>query len=65
MDIREWLPGDNIYDNSVFIPKTFTPGDYNIQIAIVDPATHKPRIKLAIEGKDAEGWYGLGKIRIE
>ena len=64
-DIREWLPGDNIYDNGVFIPKTFTPGDYNLQIAIVDPATHKPTIKLAIEGKDAEGWYGLGKIRIE
>jgi hypothetical protein len=64
-DIREWLPGDNLYDNSVFVPKNFTPGDYNVQIAIVDPLTGKPKIQLAIEGKDAEGWYNLGKIKIE
>jgi hypothetical protein len=64
-DIREWLPGDNLYDNSVFVPKNFTPGDYNVQIAIVDPLTAKPKIQLAIEGKDAEGWYNLGNIKIE
>jgi hypothetical protein len=34
-------------------------------ISLVDPLTGKPKIKLAIEGKDAEGWYPLGKIRIE
>jgi hypothetical protein len=64
-DIREWLPGDNLYDNSVFIPKNFTPGDYNVQIAIVDFVTGKPKIQLAIEGKNADGWYALGKIKIE
>ena len=64
-NIREWLPGDNLYDNVVFIPKNFTPGNYNVQIGIVDPLTGKPKIQLAIEGKDAEGWYGLGKIKIE
>ncbi|MEP7111059.1 MAG: DUF4832 domain-containing protein, partial [Ferruginibacter sp.] len=63
--IREWLPGDNIYDNSVFIPKNFSPGDYEVQAGIVDPLSGKPKIQLAIEGKDAEGWYGLGKIKIE
>jgi hypothetical protein len=64
-DIRDWLPGDNVYDNSVFIPKNFTPGDYNVQVALVDPLTGKPKIQLAIEGKDSEGWYSLGKIKIE
>ena len=58
-------PGDNLYDNSVFIPKNFTPGYYNVQIGIVDPLSGKPKIQLAIEGKDAEGWYELGKIKIE
>jgi hypothetical protein len=59
------LPGDNVYDNSVFIPKNFKAGEYNVQLAIVDPLTHQPRVQLAIEGKDASGWYDLGKIRIE
>ncbi|MEO8762719.1 MAG: DUF4832 domain-containing protein [Ginsengibacter sp.] len=64
-DIREWLPGDNLYDNSVFIPKNFTPGNYTIQIGIVDPLNGKPKIQLAIKGKDSSGWYPLGKLKIE
>jgi len=64
-NIREWMPGDNLYDNSVFIPGNFSPGNYNVQIGIVDPSTGKPKISLAIEGKDTEGWYDLGKIKIE
>lgn len=64
-NITGWLPGDNLYDNSVFIPRTFTPGKYDVQIAIIDPLTGKPKIQLAIEGKDAGGWYDLGKIKVE
>lgn len=64
-DIRHWLPGDNLYDNSVFIPVNFTPGYYDLQLALVDPSTRKPRILLAIEGKNKDGWYDLGKIKIE
>ena len=64
-DIREWLPGDNIYDNSVFIPGNFAEGSYEVQIGIVDPLTHKPKVQLAIEGKDAQGWYHLGEIKVE
>lgn len=64
-DIREWLPGDNIYDNSIFIPKNFTPGYYHVQIGIIDPQTGKPKIQLSIEGKNSEGWYDLGEIKIE
>jgi len=64
-DIREWLPGDNIYNNNIFIPKNFTPGDYHVQVGIVDPLNGKPKVQLAIEGKDNGGWYDLGKIKIE
>jgi len=64
-DIREWMPGDNVYDNSIFIPKNFKPGNYSVEIAIVDPASRKPKVQLAIKGKDAEGWYDLGKIKVE
>ena len=64
-DITTWLPGDNLYDDAVFIPLDIPFGEYNLQIGIVDPQTHKPKVKLAIEGKDAEGWYSLGKIEIQ
>ena len=64
-DIRKWLPGDNLYDSSLAIPATFSAGEYDVRIAIVDPASGKPKIQLAIEGRDAEGWYALGKIKIE
>ena len=64
-DIRKWLPGDNVYDDSIFIPKDLPTGDYDIQVGIVDRQTGKPRVQLAIEGKDGEGWYRLGKIRVE
>jgi hypothetical protein len=40
-------------------------GSYKVQIGIVDPSTRKPKVQLAIEGKDEEGWYNLGKIEIE
>lgn len=63
-DIRKWLPGDNIYDNSVFIPLDMPIGDYELQIGIIDSQSHKPKIKLAIEGRDAEGWYTIGKISV-
>ena len=64
-NIRGWLPGDNLYDNNILIPQNFMPGDYDLQIAIVDPQTGRAKIQLAIEGKNANGWYGLGKIKIE
>ncbi len=64
-DIREWLPGDNLYDDAVVVPGELSPGDYGLSLALVDPSTREPRVRLAIDGKDADGWYGLGKIRIQ
>jgi hypothetical protein len=63
-DIRTWMPGDNLYNNSVFIPANLPDGEYQLSIAIVDPATHQPAIKLAIQGMDSDGWYGLGNVAV-
>jgi hypothetical protein len=63
-DIRTWLPGDNLYDNSVSIPANFPRGEYDLQIGILDPLYNKPRVKLAISGRQPDGWYYLGKIKI-
>lgn len=63
-DITEWLPGDNIYNNSIYIPFEMPVDDYELQVGIVDRQTHEPTVNLAIEGRDAEGWYDVGKINI-
>lgn len=63
-DIRSWLPGDNIYDDAIFIPLDFPTGDYQIQVAILDIQKRKPTVKLAIDGITEDGWYNLGKVRV-
>jgi hypothetical protein len=64
-DITTWLPGDNLYDDGVFVPFDTPPGEYNLQIGIVDIKSHAPKVNLAIEGRDNEGWYTIGKIIIK
>jgi hypothetical protein len=63
-NLKEWLPGDLVYDNSFFIPADFPVGTCDVQVAIVDKIKHEPRINLAINGKGDDGWYQMGKISI-
>jgi hypothetical protein len=62
--LKEWLPGDIVFDDAVFVPLDLPAGVYDVQIALVDRLKHQPRINLAIEGKVGEGWYQLGKINV-
>jgi hypothetical protein len=64
-DIKTWMPGDNIYDDAVFVPLDMPPGEYDLQVGIVDQQSHQPRVQLAIQGKDPTGWYSIGKITIK
>jgi Domain of unknown function (DUF4832)/Beta-galactosidase len=64
-DIRQWLPGDNLYDAAVFLPADMPTGEYNLQIAILDAAARHPKVKLAIAGVQPDGWYHLGKITVQ
>ena len=61
-DITGWLPGDNLYDDAVFLPPDMPEGEYDLEIGILDPRTLKPKVRLAIEGRTTDGWYGLGRI---
>jgi hypothetical protein len=60
--IPKWLPGDNVYDDAIFIPADMPAGEYEVQLALVDRRTHHPKVLLAIEGRNKEGWYSLGKV---
>ncbi len=64
-DIRKWLPGDVIYDSAVVLPADMPAGDYELSLALVDPQSRTPKVQLAIAGRDEEGWYALGTIKVQ
>jgi hypothetical protein len=63
-DIRKWLPGDAVFEDPVFVPDDLPDGDYQLSVALLDPITLQPAIRLAIQGRENDGWYRLGKIHV-
>ena len=65
VDLRKWLPGDSVYDGSLYVDDRLKPGAYRVRAAILDARTELPAIKLAIEGRQPDGWYDLGELHVE
>ncbi|MFK5974476.1 MAG: DUF4832 domain-containing protein [Flavobacteriaceae bacterium] len=63
-NIRNWMPGDIIFEENLYIPLDMPVGEYQVEIALVDPVAYEPRVNLAIQGLNSEGWYTMGKIKI-
>lgn len=64
-DPRKWLPGDAVTDQSIYIDPSLRAKTHKISVALLDPRTGAPAIKLANEGLQADGWYELGEITVE
>jgi hypothetical protein len=64
VDVRKWLPGDAVFDGSLYVPETLPEGTYDFRVAMLDPRTSKPAVRLAIAGRDSDGWYSEGQIRV-
>ena len=65
VDVRQWLPGDDVFDATLYVPDTLKSRKYRLRVGVLDPRTRQPAIQLAIEGKQPDGWYDLGEIQIE
>ena len=65
VDVRKWLPGDAVFDGTLYVPKTLKPGTYQLRVGILDPRTETPAIRLAIQGRQPDGWYDLGSITLQ
>lgn len=63
-DLRSWLPGDNLYDSAVAVPKGLEAGEYDLVIGVLSERVDEPRVRLAIEGRRDDGWYSLGRITV-
>jgi len=64
VDVRKWLPGDAVFDGSLFVPESVKPGAHRLQVALLSPRSSQPAIRLAIAGRQPDGWYDLGTIEI-
>jgi len=64
VDLKKWLPGDQVFDGPLYVPESVKPGSHKIRVGILDARTGEPAIHLAIEGRQADGWYELGAIDI-
>jgi Domain of unknown function (DUF4832)/Beta-galactosidase len=61
-DVTKWLPGDSVVDESLYIPRDLAAGTYHLRVALLDPETRAPAIRLGIQGRQPDGWYDLGSI---
>jgi hypothetical protein len=64
VDVRKWLPGDAVFDGALYVPETVKPGAHRLRVAMLDPRTGQPAIRLAIAGRQPDGWYDLGAIQV-
>ncbi len=64
VDVRRWLPGDAVFDGTVYVPESLAPGTYRLSVALLDPRTELPAVRLAIQGRREDGWYELGELQI-
>lgn len=64
-NLRTWLPGDIVYDENLYIPLHMPVGKYQLDVAVVDPLSYEPRVKLAIAGITKDGWYPMGEIVVK
>jgi hypothetical protein len=63
-DLRTWLPGDIVFEEKLYIPHDMPPGEYKLEVGIVDPVAFSPRVKMAIGGVNEDGWYAMGRIKV-
>jgi hypothetical protein len=63
-ELLNWLPGDIVDEESLYIPFDMPVGTYQLEVGIVSPVSFEPRVKLAISGKTEDGWYPMGEIEV-
>jgi len=65
IDTTQWLPGKAEVTATLQIPATLKPGLYTLGVALIDPDTQTPAIRLAIDAPQTERLYRVGELRVE
>ncbi|AKT37859.1 DUF4832 domain-containing protein [Chondromyces crocatus] len=65
LDVRDLLPGDSVWEGALRLPRVLPHGPVTLRLALLDPRSREPAIRLAIEGRESDGWYNLGSLIVE
>ena len=63
--IRRWPPGNKKIEAVLRLPVAIQPGKYQLAVGVVEPESRTPAVRLAIAGRDSEGWYPLSHVEIK
>jgi len=64
LSVRGWLPGTHSTEASFELPPTRRAGRYELAIGVVDPGHDRPAVRLAVVGRDADGWYPVSHFEV-
>ncbi|MFC1451728.1 DUF4832 domain-containing protein [Verrucomicrobiota bacterium] len=64
-DVRAWMPDNNWFKEQIALPPTLQPGEVDIDIGIVDPDTHEPKVRFAVDVPCVEGWHLMAKMDVK
>jgi len=62
--VKGWLPGRIETAESLELPEGLKTGLYELAVAVIDPLTKDPAIRLAIAGRAEDGWYPLSRVNV-
>jgi len=64
ISVKGWLPGGKDLSLAVEVPQETAAGEQELSLAVVDPNTHEPAVRLAIAGRGEDGWYPLSRVNV-
>ena len=65
IDVTSWLPGDHSVAATLRLPATLQTGQYTLGLALVDSASEKPAIRLAIDAPHTDRVYRLSPVHVK
>jgi hypothetical protein len=64
-DPRQWLPGSlHQVKDAVLIPRGLPPGEYSLEVALLDREGGTGHVALAIEGGRPDLWYAVSNVTV-
>jgi hypothetical protein len=63
METKLWLPGRKKVVEEFTLPKDIKTGEYKLRLAFLG-YDDKPALKLAIAGRNSDGWYTVSKVKV-
>lgn len=63
-DVQTWAPGTHTVEEDLALPATLPTGSYSLAVGITG-TPGVPMLRLAIAGRDADGFYPLSNVVVE